>query len=79
MVLMGKTAVKIKNACEKSGFEKTIIVKDMEDCVREATRLAEYGDSVLLSPACASWDMYDSFEQRGRHFKECIRKLEKEK
>lgn len=79
VVLMGKTAVKIKNACEKSGFEKTIIVKDMEDCVREATRLAEYGDSVLLSPACASWDMYDSFEQRGRHFKECIRKLEKEK
>ena len=77
VVLMGKTAVKIKNACQKIGFDNTIIVKDMEDCVREATRLAVAGNTVLLSPACASWDMYNSFEERGRHFKECVRKMEK--
>lgn len=77
VILMGKTAVKIKNACQKIGFDNTIIVKDMEDCVREATRLAVAGNTVLLSPACASWDMYNSFEERGRHFKECVRKMEK--
>ena len=36
----------------------------MEACVREAYRIAQPGDVVLLSPACASWDMYTSFEQR---------------
>jgi len=76
-VLMGQTAAKIKQAAEKAGFDRTTIVKDMEDCIEEACRLAEHGDTVLLSPACASWDMYDDFEQRGRHFKECVRKLEK--
>jgi len=34
--------------------------------------LAESGDAVLLSPACASWDMFDNFEQRGRVFKEIV-------
>ena len=47
----------------------------MGDCVRKAFGLAQEGDSVLLSPACASWDMYDNFEQRGDHFKEMVRKL----
>ena len=45
--------------------------------MREAYRLAESGDVVLLSPACASWDMYTSFEQRGEHFKACVRELER--
>ena len=49
----------------------------MEECVKEGFRLAEPGDTVLLSPACASWDMYTSFEQRGEHFKNCVARLEK--
>lgn len=77
VILMGKTAVKIKNACEKAGFDKTVIVKDMKDCVKEAARIAGSGETVLLSPACASWDMYDNFETRGRDFKNCVRSLEK--
>jgi len=76
-LLMGKTAVKIKEAAEKKGFDKTIILKDMEACVTEAFRQAKPGTTVLLSPACASWDMYDNFEQRGRHFKDCVAGLEK--
>lgn len=77
LLLMGKTATKIKEAAEKAGFTNSIILKDMEDCVREAYRIAEPGDVVLLSPACASWDMYTSFEQRGRHFKSCVQALER--
>lgn len=77
MVLLGKTAEKIKETGEKLGFTSSIIVKDMEECVKEGFRLAEPGDTVLLSPACASWDMYTSFEQRGEHFKNCVARLEK--
>lgn len=77
MVLLGKTAPKIKETAEQLGFTNSIIVKDMEECVKEGFRLAEPGDTVLLSPACASWDMYTSFEQRGDHFKNCVHRLEK--
>ena len=77
LLLLGKTATKIKNAAENAGFTDSIILKDMEACVREAYRIAQPGDVVLLSPACASWDMYTSFEQRGEHFKSCVRALER--
>lgn len=77
VILLGTTAVKIKDAAEKAGFTATTIVKDMDDCVREAARIAQEGDNVLLSPACASWDMYGSYEERGRHFKSCVEGLKK--
>ena len=51
------------------------MVKDMEECVAKAVSVAEPGDTVLLSPACASWDMYKNFEQRGDHFKDIVSKL----
>lgn len=75
LMLLGKTATKIKDAAERAHFSNSIILKDMDACVKEAFRIARPGDVVLLSPACASWDMYTSFEQRGRHFKECVRAL----
>lgn len=75
--LMGKTASKIKEAAESRGFNNTIILKDMDACVKEAFRQAKPGTTVLLSPACASWDMYDNYEQRGQHFKDCVTGLEK--
>lgn len=77
-VLLGQTAVKIKEAAEKVGFIDTIILEGMESCVKEAARIARSGNTVLLSPACASWDMYENFEERGRHFKDCISSLEEE-
>ena len=43
--------------------------------VHRPVRVAKEGDNVLLSPACASWDMYTSFEERGRHFKQCVEAL----
>lgn len=45
---------------------------DMDDAVRKAGAAARPGDVVLLSPACASFDMFDNFEHRGRVFKSCV-------
>jgi UDP-N-acetylmuramoylalanine--D-glutamate ligase len=47
----------------------------MEDAVDAAREFALPGDIVLLSPACASFDMFDNFEHRGRIFRECVRRL----
>ena len=77
MVLLGKTAPKIKEQAESAEYTDVTICKNMEECVAEAFRLAVPGDTVLLSPACASWDMYTCFEQRGEHFKTCVHGLEK--
>ncbi len=75
MVLLGATAQTIQDTAEREGFHDTVICKDMEDCVAQAVESAQPGDVVLLSPACASWDMYDNFEQRGEHFKTCVQTL----
>ena len=75
LVLLGRDASVIEEAARKHGFTNIYNCKDMPECVRKATELAREGDKVLLSPACASWDMYDNFEQRGRHFKNCIKEL----
>ncbi|MDW8167725.1 MAG: hypothetical protein RML74_04450 [Acidobacteriota bacterium] len=50
----------------------------LEEAVRTARRLAPAGGIVLLSPACASFDMFENFEHRGRVFKEAVRRLQSE-
>ena len=47
----------------------------IEECVKEAQRMAKSGDTVLLSPCCASFDLFKSYEDRGRQFKDLVRKL----
>ena len=47
----------------------------MEDAVTQAASLAEPGDAVLLSPACASFDMFNHYEHRGQVFEEVVRQL----
>ena len=50
-------------------------VGNMNDAVRMAQRLSEKGDTVLLSPACASFDLFENYEDRGRQFKQAVRNL----
>ncbi len=54
---------------------KVEIKQSMEECIFAASKEARQGEIVLLSPACASFDMYDNFEHRGQVFKEAVRKL----
>ena len=77
LILLGRDAHMIKEAAEKAGFTDFVSCKNMDECVRTAAKMAKPGDVVLLSPACASWDMYDNFEQRGDHFKECVSGLDR--
>jgi UDP-N-acetylmuramoylalanine--D-glutamate ligase len=66
----------IKEAMDKAGYTSYSEHADLEECVNKAYEMSVPGDKVLLSPACASWDMYPNFEVRGRHFKECVNKLQ---
>ena len=50
-------------------------VSTMTDAVKMAQRLTEKGDSVLLSPACASFDLFESYEDRGNQFKKAVKNL----
>ena len=72
---MGETAEQIAETAKKNGYSEITICKDMEDCVRRAHEFAKAGDTVLLSPACASFDMYSSFEERGEDFKNRVSAL----
>lgn len=73
-ILFGETAEKISNSCKKSGVE-FYITEDLKKAVELARKLSSSGDDVLLSPACASWDMYKSYEIRGQHFKDLVKEL----
>lgn len=75
LVLLGETADKIELSAKNQGITNIVKVNDMKEAVRKAYALAESGDVVLLSPACASWDMYPNFEARGLDFKENIYNL----
>jgi UDP-N-acetylmuramoylalanine--D-glutamate ligase len=70
--LIGETAAEIHEALAGSGVELHDCV-DLERAVAAARKAARPGDTVLLSPACASFDQYDSFEERGGHFRALVR------
>ncbi|MFO3715835.1 UDP-N-acetylmuramoyl-L-alanine--D-glutamate ligase [Anaerococcus cruorum] len=73
MVIMGETKDQLKKLCEEEGINY-ILAEDMEQSVKIALENASKNNVILLSPASASWDMYKSYEIRGRDFKEKIEK-----
>ena len=75
LVLLGETAPKIEACAKSRGFDVIKRVENMQEAVKVSHKLANDGDVVLLSPACASWDMYTSFEVRGRDFKDNVNNL----
>lgn len=75
LILLGRDALDIEECARKAGFSNIYNCNDMEECVSKSRELAKEGDSVLLSPACASWDMYPNYEVRGEHFKNCVNNL----
>ena len=76
LLLLGATKERIAQNAKDCGFTDYQFVDTLEEAVSTASELAAAGDAVLLSPACASWDMFDSYEQRGNMFKELVNGLE---
>ena len=80
LILMGDTAKKIETAVKNNDNYNKNDLKifnacDMEQAVGLASKLADCGDIVYLSPASASFDLYDNFEQRGDHFVNLVKNL----
>lgn len=75
LVLIGQTREKIAECARKHGFDRIRFADTYEECLRLCTELAESGDAVLLSPACASWGMFPNYEVRGQLFKEYVNGL----
>lgn len=75
LVLIGETADDIEKSCKNHGFNEIVHADTLEDAVEICSQHAKPGDNVLLSPACASWDMFKSYEQRGELFKEYVNRL----
>ena len=77
LVLLGQTAQQIADTVKKYGFDNIIFTQSLEEAVEECRKAANPGDAVLLSPACASWGMFDNYEQRGDMFKELVYNMKK--
>jgi len=75
MVLLGQTADKIEETAVRHGFTNIIKTDSLEKAVKICAENAVSGDVVLLSPACASWGMFKSYEERGKLFKEYVNSL----
>ena len=78
LVLVGNAAARFKEAALAAGISPKTIFEagySMEKAVELARAAAQSGDVVLLSPACASFDMYSGMAERGRHFKDIVRRM----
>ena len=78
LVLMGRSAPEIEKAARAAGYEAVYRAGTLIEAVTTAAGLAEAGDTVLLAPACASFDMFADFEDRGEQFKAAVRALSTE-
>lgn len=74
IVCYGETKNRIKEFSDSIGID-CYVVDDLTQATKKAYELSSNGDTVLLSPACASWDQFDNFEIRGNLFKDIVNKL----
>ena len=74
-VLIGQTAPQIEQSLRAAGYEQILRAETLGEAVQICRRIAEDGWNVLLSPACASFDMFKDYEERGRVFKNLVREL----
>lgn len=74
-VLIGVTADQIERTCRDNGYTRLHRAKTLQEAVDTCRALAQTGWNVLLSPACASFDMFSDYESRGRIFKEIVHLL----
>ncbi len=75
LVLIGVTKEAIAACCDQHGFKNYEFASSLEEAIDICYQNAQEGDAVLLSPACASWDMFPSYEVRGTQFKDYVRSL----
>jgi UDP-N-acetylmuramoylalanine--D-glutamate ligase len=75
LILLGQTAPQLKEASIKADFHDFAIVNSLKEAIDFAKSIAKPNDIVLLSPACASFDMFRDFEDRGEQFKEIVNSL----
>lgn len=75
LVLVGQTKEKIARAARACGYHEIAMAETFEEAFALAVANAAPGDTVLLSPACASWGMFINYEERGRVFKELVNRL----
>lgn len=73
VVLVGEATPDFVDAFQRTDYTDYVCAASFEDAVAKAREMAQSGDVVLLSPACASWDMFDNFEQRGDLFKDLVK------
>lgn len=75
LVLLGQTREKIRDTAYRLGYTNVTLVDDLKEAVELSAKLAEVGECVLLSPACASWGMFKNYEERGCLFKAYVHAL----
>lgn len=74
-ILQGATREEIKNALELAGVKKYILCKDMKSALDSAVQIAKKDEVIILSPACASFDQFINFENRGEVFKSYVNEI----
>ena len=75
LILIGETSADIANAALDEGYSDIVFASSLKEAVDIAQKVAKKGDVVLLSPGCASFDMFKDFEDRGDKFKQIVNAL----